>query len=67
MPLGRTREAWRRLSPDGPNPEYPWPRLAPQVTAEHSFDVWQELQGSDAGRRFLHLLRRLFEAAEAFL
>jgi hypothetical protein len=53
---------------DGPNPEYPWPRADPEVApAEHSFEIWEELQKTAAGRQFLGLLVRLFAAAEAFL
>ncbi|MBL8795147.1 MAG: hypothetical protein JNM56_14655 [Planctomycetia bacterium] len=56
------------LALDGPNPEYPWPRLDPRVApAEHSFEVWQELQGTGAGRQFLNLVEQLFAAAETFL
>jgi hypothetical protein len=55
------------LSPDSPNPEYPWPRLEPRFApAEYTFTIWNELQTS-AGRRFLNLLGRLFLAAEAFI
>ena len=56
------------LTPDGPNPEYPWPRDAPQVApVEHSFEIWQELQKTAAGRQFLSVVGRLFAVAEAFL
>jgi hypothetical protein len=56
------------LSPDGPNPEYPWPRHAPQAApAEHEFDIWQVLQNTTQGRRFLFLLSRLFDVADAYL
>lgn len=56
------------LAQDGPNPEYPWPRDAPQnAPAEHAFELWQRLQDTDAGRRFLWLVDRLFKVAEAFL
>ena len=56
------------LSPDAPNPEYPWPRADPQAApAEYTFGVWQELQKTAAGRKFLSLTARLFAAAEAFL
>lgn len=56
------------LAGDGPNPEYPWPSGAPQATpAEHSFEIWQELQETAAGRQFLNFVGRLFAAAEAFL
>ena len=52
------------LSPDAPNPEYPWPRAAP---LEYPFAIWHELQETAAGRQFLSLAGRLFAAADAFL
>jgi hypothetical protein len=55
------------LALDAPNPEYPWPRHAPQVApAEHRFQVWQELQEA-AGRQFLNLTSHLFKVADAYL
>lgn len=56
------------LALDGPNPEYPWPRDEPLFApAEHTFDVWQELQETAAGRQFLNMVGRLFVTAESFL
>jgi hypothetical protein len=56
------------LERDGPNPEYPWPCDAPRTApVEHTFEIWQQLQETAAGRHFLHLVGRLFEAAETFL
>ena len=56
------------LSPDAPNPEYPWPRAAPrQAPVEYNFEVWAELQQTPAGRQFLKLTGRLFAVAETFL
>jgi hypothetical protein len=56
------------LTPNGPNPEYPWPRLDPvEAPAEHRFAVWQDLQETAHGRQFLKLLGSLFAAAETFL
>jgi hypothetical protein len=56
------------LSPDAPNPEYPWPRHAPQTApAEHNFEIWQTLQMKPEGRQFLSLLSRLFTKADAYL
>ncbi|HEV3006970.1 MAG TPA: hypothetical protein VGX78_21040 [Pirellulales bacterium] len=56
------------LSPDSANAEYPWPRNAPRVApAEHTFETWQDLQETAAGRQFLNVLARLFAAAEVFL
>jgi hypothetical protein len=56
------------LCNDGPNPEYPWPSLAPAAApAEHVFDIWGQLQDTVAGRQFVNLVGRLFATAEAFL
>lgn len=56
------------LAGDGPNPEYPWPRTDPVVApAEHSFDLWHDLQNSPDGRSLLDLLDRLLATAEAYL
>jgi hypothetical protein len=56
------------LNPDGPNPEYPWPRADPAFApAEYQFDLWDELQGSADGRQFVKLLDGVFRNAEAFL
>jgi hypothetical protein len=56
------------LANDGPNPEYPWPRIAPvEAPVEHAFAIWEELNETPAGRQFLHLARRLFAAADEFL
>ncbi len=55
------------LALDAPNPEYPWPRAAPAETpAEYTFGIWQQLQTPE-GRQFLHLISRLFTAADAYL
>jgi hypothetical protein len=52
---------------DGPNPEYPWPRDAPQFApAEYTFGLWQDLKEA-AGRQFLKLTGHLFAAADAYL
>ena len=56
------------LALDGPNPEYPWPRDDPQTApVEHSFPIWEELQGTANGQRFLYLMGKLFKSAEAYL
>lgn len=56
------------LSPDAPNPEYPWPRAAPQCApAEHPFEIWEEIQSTAAGRQFLKFAGDLFAAATSFL
>ena len=56
------------LSGAGPNPEYPWPDASPQAApAEYTFEIWQELEKTSAGRQFLSFTRHLFATAEAFL
>ena len=56
------------LCGDGPNPEYPWPDASPRAApAEYSFEIWQELQQTPAGRQFLNLTSRLFATADLFL
>jgi hypothetical protein len=56
------------LSPDAPNPEYPWPRNAPHTApAEHDFGIWRHLMGTPEGRSFLDLTAELLSAADAFL
>ena len=69
VPLAaRVEDLAPALALDGPNPEYPWPRAAPQFAPlEHTFAIWQDLQETAAGRQFLSLVARLFAAAEAFL
>jgi hypothetical protein len=64
----RTENLAPALALDGPNPEYPWPRNAPQVApVEHTFGIWQDLEETAAGRQFLTLISRLFESAHAYL
>jgi hypothetical protein len=69
VPLAeRVEDLAPALSPDAPNPEYPWPHDAPEFApAEYVFGVWQELQETAAGRQFLNLTASLFAAADAFL
>jgi hypothetical protein len=69
VPLAeRVEDLAPTISRDSPNPEYPWPRAVPHTApAEHTFAIWQELQETVAGRRFLDLVDRLFAAAAAFL
>jgi hypothetical protein len=56
------------LALDAPNPEYPWPREAPEVApAEHTFGIWQDLQETASGRQFVHLAMHLFAAADTYL
>ena len=39
---------------DGPNPEYPWPRMAPTYApASYRFSIWSTLTEASRGRRFL--------------
>jgi hypothetical protein len=55
------------LSPDAPNPEYPWPRAAPHTApVEHTFGIWEDLE-SPAGHQFIKLIGSLFASAEVFL
>ena len=43
---------------NGPNPEYPWPWLAPQLTpAMYEFSVWAQLN-SGRGRQLLKVVDR---------
>ena len=70
----RLAEAIEDLAPalqDGPNPEYPWPskenKVPTTAPVEHTFALWVELQETAAGRQFLHLTKRLFATAGAFL
>ena len=69
LPLAkRIEDLAPALAGDAPNPEYPWPPDAPQAApAEHRFAIWQELEGTTAGHRFLDLAVRLFAAADAYL
>ncbi|MFI5459189.1 MAG: hypothetical protein ACHRXM_27485 [Isosphaerales bacterium] len=69
VPLAeRVEDLAPALSPDSPNPEYPWPRDAPNAApAEHTFGVWLDLQKTPAGKQFLNLLGRLFVVADEFL
>jgi hypothetical protein len=69
VPLAeRVEDLAPAISPDSPNPEYPWPRAAPHTApAEHTFAIWEELQETTAGHRFLALVNRLFAATAAFL
>jgi hypothetical protein len=56
------------LSPDAPNPEYPWPRAAPHTApVEYTFGIWQNLEDTSAGHQFLKLIGSLFATAEVFL
>lgn len=51
-----------RLAPalagdNGPNPEYPWPRLAPvYAPSAHEFDVWTRLTDTGSGRQLLNII-----------
>jgi hypothetical protein len=69
VPLAERIEDLAPALADGtPNPEYPWPRDDPRFApAEHTFEIWQELKDTPAGRQFLALVGSLFVAAEAFL
>jgi len=55
------------LTPDGPNPEYPWPMQQPTTApAEHDFAIWRTLNTA-SGRKFLYFVGNLFEIAEQLL
>jgi hypothetical protein len=51
-----------RLSPDlagdnGPNSEYPWPRLAPACApASFDFDVWKQLTETGRGKQLIRVI-----------
>src|SRR5258708_22600689 len=68
VPLAeRVEDLAPSLSPDAPNPEYPWPRIAPEAApVEHLFEIWNQLQRA-AGRQFLNLGRNLFAARDRFV
>jgi hypothetical protein len=69
VPLAeRVEDLAPALAGDGPNPEYPWPRVDPKTApAEHVFSVWQDLSNTASGRQFLKLTGKIFEKAEEFL
>ena len=54
--------ALERLAPDlagdnGPNPEYPWPRVLPvHSPASFEFEVWTQLRESGRGRQLLQVI-----------
>jgi hypothetical protein len=53
--------ALERLAPalaqDGPNPEYPWPRAAPEFApATFEFDVWTRLTDTGRGRQLMQII-----------
>ena len=53
---------------NGPNPEYPWPPLAPRhAPVDHRFHLWQELHDTVVGQQLLNLLGQLFTYADEFL
>lgn len=55
------------LAGDGPNPEYPWPREAPQYCpAEHSFELWRELSSTGHGRRLLSAVQNAIHNFDAY-
>jgi hypothetical protein len=59
MPLAYALE---RLAPtlaqDGPNPEYPWPQVAPEyVPATFQFDAWTQLTRTGHGRQLLQFVQ----------
>jgi hypothetical protein len=69
LPLAkRVEDLAPTISPDAPNPEYPWPRAVPHTApAEYTFSIWSDLQETAAGQQFLSLVDQLFSVAAAFL
>ncbi len=61
IPLAREIE---QLAPalagdDGPNPEYPWPRMQPvHAPASFEFPIWDRLNGSGKGHQLLKMIDR---------
>lgn len=46
------------LARGGPNPEYPWPHLAPASSpARHQFDLWIRLRTTPTGQQFERTVR----------
>ena len=46
----------------GPNPEYPWPRMAPLHTpASFEFPIWKELRDTTRGRLLIQVIKRAVE------
>lgn len=69
VPLAQqTEDLAPALAEDGPNAEYPWPPTDPKTApAEHSFEIWEKLQETAVGRKFLKTVGHLFATAEEFL
>ena len=45
------------LAQDSPNPEYPWPRTAPQhVPATFEFHLWTQLTDTGRGRQLMRII-----------
>ncbi len=45
------------LAQDGPNPEYPWPQIAPEYApVAFQFDVWTQLTDTGRGRDLLQFI-----------
>lgn len=70
--FGPIAESLQKLAPalanDGPNPEYPWPPNAPAVApVEHAFPIWEELNQTAFGRKFVDTIQHLFAEAENYL
>ena len=48
----------RALANDGPNPEYPWPHLAPQnAPATFDFPIWRRFAETGRGRELLKFIK----------
>jgi hypothetical protein len=45
------------LAQDGPNPEYPWPHIAPKhAPATFDFDIWAQLTRTGRGRQLMQII-----------
>jgi hypothetical protein len=65
---GRIENLAPALSPDGANPEYPWPHADPHASpAEYDFELWRELSETDAGRKFLTFIENVFRIMDQLL
>jgi hypothetical protein len=55
------------LAQDGPNPEYPWPQLAPTFfPAGFQFEIWRQLVTTGRGRQLIQVIRYAVERFPIF-
>ena len=46
------------LANDGPNPEYPWPHIAPEQTpATFDFPIWRQFTETGRGRQLVQIIK----------